>query len=415
MPARRKSRSPRRSKSPRSRWSKVLKRRSSGKARRAAVTRRSPKRRTYKGTDTRLYGMQSGKALEVAERELASLKEQLASAEAAERSQNPVETLRWQISKKCEDWHIFRFDAPTEPVPILPLRPDQAMSLCIHLLTGQTRFYTRGRYDLEYGHVSQEPMVKMTRSDGELSFFCHPSVVPMVGELIAQGTKQVPFTAVKSPLIVDGERFRVIVTDGVPTVTPTTPVQSVPEPIKYTEKKWGMKTTRGDGTNPPMNYEDWVDVEYLKVMYTVNCDKRPDIGEGMCVLKFSTPTFAVATTVKEYGERGNQKQGDSGTVANIQEHTVTIAGKTFTVVNTLYKQEMEKQLSTNSYVSVHCKVEPSSAPLSIASSDSLLNPTHSVTSTVPFTLTVSGPPTITIATDFKTHVSNSEVPPKEWS
>ena len=63
MPARRKSRSPRRSprrskgsrsKSPR----RVLKRRSSGKARtsrRAAVTRRSPNRRTYKGT--RMYGM----------------------------------------------------------------------------------------------------------------------------------------------------------------------------------------------------------------------------------------------------------------------------------------------------------------------------------------------------------------------
>ena len=46
MPARRKS--PRR----------VLKRRSSGKARTSVTQRRSPKR-TYKGTDTRLYGMQA--------------------------------------------------------------------------------------------------------------------------------------------------------------------------------------------------------------------------------------------------------------------------------------------------------------------------------------------------------------------
>ena len=54
MPARRKS--PRRSKS-RSK-SRALKRRSSGKARtsRRVTRRRSPKR-TYKGTDTRLYGM----------------------------------------------------------------------------------------------------------------------------------------------------------------------------------------------------------------------------------------------------------------------------------------------------------------------------------------------------------------------
>jgi len=247
----------------------------------------------------------------------------------------------------------------------------------------------------------------MTRDDGELSFFCHPSVVPKVRELIARGTKQVPFTAVKSPLIVVGERFRVIVTDGVPTVTPTTPVQSVLAPIMYTERKWGTQTIRGDGIGPPMKYDDWVDVKKLKVMYTVYCDKRPDIGGRMCVLKFSTPPFAVATTVEKYQEHGNQKQGDSGTVANIRKHTVTIAGKTFTVVNTLYQHDMEKQLSTNSYVSVHCKVEPSSAPLSIES--------HSVTSTKPFTLTVSGPPTITIATDHTTHVSNSEVLLKEWS
>jgi hypothetical protein len=56
MLARRKSprRSKSRSKSPR----RVLKRRSSGKARtsRRVTQRRSPKR-TYKGTDTRLYGM----------------------------------------------------------------------------------------------------------------------------------------------------------------------------------------------------------------------------------------------------------------------------------------------------------------------------------------------------------------------
>jgi len=57
MPARRKYRSPRRSKSRSTSPRRVLKRRSSGKARRAAV-RRSPKRRTYKGS--RLYGMQSG-------------------------------------------------------------------------------------------------------------------------------------------------------------------------------------------------------------------------------------------------------------------------------------------------------------------------------------------------------------------
>ena len=67
MPARRKSRSPRRSprrsksrsKSPR----RVLKRRTSGKARtspRAAV-RRSPKRRTYKGVDARVYGADAEK------------------------------------------------------------------------------------------------------------------------------------------------------------------------------------------------------------------------------------------------------------------------------------------------------------------------------------------------------------------
>ena len=56
MPARRKSprRSKSRSKSPR----RVLKRRSSGKARTSVTRRRSPKR-TYKGTDTRLYGMQA--------------------------------------------------------------------------------------------------------------------------------------------------------------------------------------------------------------------------------------------------------------------------------------------------------------------------------------------------------------------
>lgn len=56
MPARRKSprRSKSRSKSPR----RSLKRRSSGKARKSRrVTRRSPKCRTYKGTDTRLYGI----------------------------------------------------------------------------------------------------------------------------------------------------------------------------------------------------------------------------------------------------------------------------------------------------------------------------------------------------------------------
>ena len=47
MPARRKSRSRSRSKSLR----RVLKRRSSGKARRAAATRRSPERRTYSGTN----------------------------------------------------------------------------------------------------------------------------------------------------------------------------------------------------------------------------------------------------------------------------------------------------------------------------------------------------------------------------
>ena len=69
MPPRRKSRSssprrsPRRSKGSRS-PRRVLKRRSSGKARRAAV-RRSPKRRTYKGT--RVYGMTNQ------ERELATL------------------------------------------------------------------------------------------------------------------------------------------------------------------------------------------------------------------------------------------------------------------------------------------------------------------------------------------------------
>lgn len=53
MPARRKSprRSKSRSKSPR----RVLKRRSSGTARTSVTRRRSPKR-TYKGTDTRLYG-----------------------------------------------------------------------------------------------------------------------------------------------------------------------------------------------------------------------------------------------------------------------------------------------------------------------------------------------------------------------
>lgn len=55
MPARRKSRSsPRRSLRRSKSRSKSPRRRSSGKARRAAVTRRSPKRRTYKGT--RLYG-----------------------------------------------------------------------------------------------------------------------------------------------------------------------------------------------------------------------------------------------------------------------------------------------------------------------------------------------------------------------
>lgn len=55
MPMRRKSRSsPRRSLRRSKSRSKSPRRRSSGKARRAAVTRRSPKRRTYKGT--RLYG-----------------------------------------------------------------------------------------------------------------------------------------------------------------------------------------------------------------------------------------------------------------------------------------------------------------------------------------------------------------------
>jgi hypothetical protein len=43
------------------------------------VTRRSPKR-TYKGVDARVYG---SNALEVAERELALLRQKLADAEAA--------------------------------------------------------------------------------------------------------------------------------------------------------------------------------------------------------------------------------------------------------------------------------------------------------------------------------------------
>ena len=88
MPARRKSprRSPRRSKSRSKSPRRVLKRRSSGKARtsRRATTRRSPKRRTYKGVDARVYGadvgandddvlMQSEQQIERQKRELAKL------------------------------------------------------------------------------------------------------------------------------------------------------------------------------------------------------------------------------------------------------------------------------------------------------------------------------------------------------
>ena len=185
----------------------MLKRRSSGKARtsRRAAVRRSPKRRTYKGTDAAReekiqYAenelLQLNEKLKYAENELLQLNEKLKDAEL------PLNVDR-QLDLQCTDWVIFTFNNPD--LGTLPtVHPQQAKNIMEHLVGGTILFGNDGEpgheYKLQYVAVHEFPMVKMIRSDKSLSFFCHPSVGPRVTEFFTEGTNNVPNTDARSPV-----------------------------------------------------------------------------------------------------------------------------------------------------------------------------------------------------------------------
>lgn len=346
-------------------------RHSSGKAltSRRATTQRSSKRCICKGVDARMYGKPGS-------------------------NDDEAEALRAQMSQNCKDWVIFPFDRPREPMKILPHRPDQAVSLVIHLLTGETDFdrdwhseehripHWYGTYQLQYGHVFDHAMVRMTRDVGGFSFFCHPNVVSHVQEFIAKnGTKNVPFFPAKSPLIIDQTPFTVTSGDGVPKVTPEK-VHAVPKATLYEEEETIKVDMRADSSRPAATITTKKNVEKIMVMYSVKCDKKPEIHEGTCELKFTIPNINVDSVVTRVRPNGNETQGDTGTSSDFYKHTIKIAGETWTLENSLNKKEMMKRVQERSYISVPCEVEPSNAKLYSTGTG---NP--KVSSEEPFTLT----------------------------